>query len=246
MGRPGLAIASSADHFPVGASGLRCWLSWLPEGKETTHPMCFLATEGTGRVKLESVYCVRSTKVIRKEPDERATLLCGSKFSTPSSNPIDCAMQAARHGDPSASNLEFQIEPGISRTPTYTASSDMADKKAGRTRSFWEAAATMIAEACTNCSAPHRSKIREGHVKPSEDAHDVSTSRISSASSTSTSQHKSWPDQFSFQEICLATSNFSEQNKIGQGNFGTVYRGKLRDGSIIAIKRAKKVCGIIS
>jgi hypothetical protein len=24
---------------------LRCWLPWLPEGKETTHPMCFLATE---------------------------------------------------------------------------------------------------------------------------------------------------------------------------------------------------------
>ncbi|XP_051226658.1 calmodulin-binding receptor-like cytoplasmic kinase 2 isoform X2 [Lolium perenne] len=152
-------------------------------------------------------------------------------------------MQGARHGDLSASNLEFQIKPGISRTPTYTARSNMADKKARGTSSFWEAAATIIAGACANCFAPHRSKIREGHVKPSEDAHDVSTSsisRISSVSSTSTSQHKSWPDQFSFQEICLATSNFSEQNKIGQGNFGTVYKGKLRDGSIIAIKRAKK------
>uniref|UniRef100_A0ACD5XF95 Uncharacterized protein n=1 Tax=Avena sativa TaxID=4498 RepID=A0ACD5XF95_AVESA len=146
------------------------------------------------------------------------------------------------HGDLYGSSLEFQIEPGISRIPTYTARSSMADKKPRRTRSSWEAAAA-IAGACTNCFAPLQSKIREGHVKPSDDAHDVSTSsfsRISSARSTSTSQHKSWPDQFSFQEICLATSNFSEQNKIGQGNFGTVYRGKLRDGSIIAVKRAKK------
>lgn len=74
----------------------------------------------------------------------------------------------------------------------------------------------------------------------------IAVSRISSVSSTSTSQNKSWQDQFSFQEVCLATSNFSEQNKIGKGNFGTVYKAKLRDGSIIAVKRAKKVCGRMS
>src|SRR6266498_2745619 len=76
-------------------------------------------------------------------------------------------------------------------------------------------------------------------------------SRISSASSTSTnisrkigdnSQKKSWQEPFSFQEICIATSNFSEQNKIGLGNFGTVYKGRLRDGSLVAVKRATKVC----
>ena len=74
----------------------------------------------------------------------------------------------------------------------------------------------------------------------------MAVSRISSVSSTSTSQTKSWQDQFSFQEVCLATSNFSEQNKIGKGNFGTVYKAKLRDGSIIAVKRAKKVSGRLS
>jgi hypothetical protein len=39
----------------------------------------------------------------------------------------------------------------------------------------------------------------------------------------------------------MATSNFSEENKIGLGNFGTVYKGSLRDGSVIAVKRATKV-----
>ncbi|KAM0892786.1 hypothetical protein ACQ4PT_025547 [Festuca glaucescens] len=201
-------------------------------------------TDSTDELKLQklsSSFVFQVHKSYKeKEPDGRATLSCGSKFSTPSSNPIDCAMQAARHGDLSASNLEFQIEPGISRTPTYTA---RTDNKTRDTSLFWEAAAAMIAGACASCFAPRRSKIMEGHGKPSEDAEHVSTSsisRISSVSSTATSQHKSWPDQFSFQEICLATSNFSEENKIGQGNFGTVYKGKLRDGSIIAIKRAKK------
>jgi hypothetical protein len=37
------------------------------------------------------------------------------------------------------------------------------------------------------------------------------------------------------------TANFSEASKIGQGGCATVYRGKLRDGRIIAIKRTKKV-----
>ncbi|KAM3352602.1 hypothetical protein ACQJBY_024062 [Aegilops geniculata] len=159
-------------------------------------------------------------------------------------------MRAARHralstghgGDLPASNHEFQTDPVFSRTSTYTPPSSVPGEKARSRKSFREEAATMIAGAC-NCFAPRHSEIREGHVKPSEDARDVSTSsisRISSVSSTSTSQNKSWQDQFSFQEVCLATSNFSEQNKIGKGNFGTVYKAKLRDGSIIAVKRAKK------
>ncbi|MQL85013.1 hypothetical protein Taro_017525, partial [Colocasia esculenta] len=45
---------------------------------------------------------------------------------------------------------------------------------------------------------------------------------------------------FSITEIIKATGNFSTANIIGQGGFGTVYRGKLKDGSFIAIKRAKK------
>lgn len=46
---------------------------------------------------------------------------------------------------------------------------------------------------------------------------------------------------FSIDEIYKATSNFAIENKIGEGGFGTVYKGKLKNGSIAAIKRAKKV-----
>ncbi|XP_052186275.1 calmodulin-binding receptor-like cytoplasmic kinase 1 isoform X2 [Diospyros lotus] len=46
---------------------------------------------------------------------------------------------------------------------------------------------------------------------------------------------------FSIGEIYKATNNFSPANKLGQGGFGTVYKGKLKDGSLVAIKRAKKV-----
>lgn len=48
--------------------------------------------------------------------------------------------------------------------------------------------------------------------------------------------------KFTMEEILRATKNFSPSSKIGQGGFGTVYKGKLDDGSLVAIKRAKKVC----
>jgi len=36
------------------------------------------------------------------------------------------------------------------------------------------------------------------------------------------------------------TRNFSPSLKIGQGGFGTVYKGQLDNGQVVAIKRARK------
>ncbi|XP_035541414.1 cold-responsive protein kinase 1-like isoform X2 [Juglans regia] len=41
---------------------------------------------------------------------------------------------------------------------------------------------------------------------------------------------------YTFKELRVATNNFSPANKIGEGGFGSVYKGKLRDGSVAAIK----------
>ncbi|XP_047060666.1 cysteine-rich receptor-like protein kinase 44 [Lolium rigidum] len=42
---------------------------------------------------------------------------------------------------------------------------------------------------------------------------------------------------FDFEQLLAATNNFSEENKLGQGGFGAVYKGKLPDGLYIAVKR---------
>ncbi|XP_020242564.1 putative serine/threonine-protein kinase isoform X2 [Asparagus officinalis] len=41
---------------------------------------------------------------------------------------------------------------------------------------------------------------------------------------------------FSYKELCKATREFSPVNKVGKGGFGSVYRGTLKDGTVIAAK----------
>ncbi|KAJ7967625.1 Receptor-like protein kinase [Quillaja saponaria] len=43
--------------------------------------------------------------------------------------------------------------------------------------------------------------------------------------------------QFDFDKIKVATNNFSDENKLGQGGFGAVYQGRLYNGQDIAVKR---------
>ncbi|KAM1033406.1 hypothetical protein TB2_036392 [Malus domestica] len=43
--------------------------------------------------------------------------------------------------------------------------------------------------------------------------------------------------QFNFDTIRIATDDFSEANKLGQGGFGSVYKGRLLNGQDIAVKR---------
>jgi serine/threonine protein kinase len=45
------------------------------------------------------------------------------------------------------------------------------------------------------------------------------------------------PDVFSNSELKLATDNFNSQNIIGEGGYGPVYKGKLPDGRVIAVKQ---------
>jgi len=42
---------------------------------------------------------------------------------------------------------------------------------------------------------------------------------------------------FDFEQVLEATNNFSEENKLGQGGFGDVYKGQFAEGLEIAVKR---------
>ncbi|KAA8527146.1 hypothetical protein F0562_008625 [Nyssa sinensis] len=43
-------------------------------------------------------------------------------------------------------------------------------------------------------------------------------------------------NQYTYKELRMATDDFSPTNKIGEGGFGSVYKGRLKNGKIAAIK----------
>ncbi|KAJ4981875.1 hypothetical protein NE237_032712 [Protea cynaroides] len=49
--------------------------------------------------------------------------------------------------------------------------------------------------------------------------------------------------QFDFNTVLVATSNFADDNKIGEGGFGAVFKGKLPTGQEIAVKRLSRHSG---
>ncbi|XP_010438169.1 PREDICTED: probable LRR receptor-like serine/threonine-protein kinase At4g30520 [Camelina sativa] len=48
---------------------------------------------------------------------------------------------------------------------------------------------------------------------------------------------------FTFRELHVSTDGFSSKNILGAGGFGNVYRGKLGDGTMVAVKRLKDING---
>ncbi|XP_021314929.1 putative serine/threonine-protein kinase isoform X4 [Sorghum bicolor] len=42
--------------------------------------------------------------------------------------------------------------------------------------------------------------------------------------------------KYTYKELARATDNFNQSNKIGEGGFGSVYKGQLRNGTSIAVK----------
>ncbi|KAK6932399.1 Serine-threonine/tyrosine-protein kinase, catalytic domain [Dillenia turbinata] len=50
--------------------------------------------------------------------------------------------------------------------------------------------------------------------------------------------------QYDFETVKQATENFSDANKLGQGGFGAVYKGRIPNGPEIAVKRLSQKSGL--
>ncbi|CAA3030870.1 probable receptor-like serine threonine- kinase At4g34500 [Olea europaea subsp. europaea] len=76
--------------------------------------------------------------------------------------------------------------------------------------------------------------------KGSSESNESSTSRSESSSAMSAStdglSNIGWGRWYSLKELEIATNQFSDDNVIGEGGYGIVYRGVLHDGSVVAVK----------
>ncbi|PWA55678.1 hypothetical protein CTI12_AA423060 [Artemisia annua] len=55
--------------------------------------------------------------------------------------------------------------------------------------------------------------------------------------STGSTELLQGPETYSYNDLKVATNNFSDENKLGGGMFGEVYKGTLKDGDAVAIKK---------
>ncbi|KAJ9135525.1 hypothetical protein P3X46_032703 [Hevea brasiliensis] len=81
-------------------------------------------------------------------------------------------------------------------------------------------------------------EIGEGKPKQkkSGESDEASCSTSSDVSSMEAQQNIGWGRWYSLNELEIATRGFSEENVIGEGGYGVVYRGVLKDGSVVAVK----------
>ncbi|XP_047981324.1 calmodulin-binding receptor-like cytoplasmic kinase 2 [Salvia hispanica] len=137
----------------------------------------------------------------------------------------------------------------FSSASTTTSRRSAATATAVDTRNPFTAVARSIADALVACFTPPEPDNNNSTSTFNDSSASSSGSRQRRNSnqsiygSTNSSTHRREPGsmKFTIQEILKATKNFSPTLKIGQGGFGTVYKGHLEDGTIVAIKRAKKI-----
>lgn len=48
--------------------------------------------------------------------------------------------------------------------------------------------------------------------------------------------HLGWGHWYTLRELELSTNGFADENVIGEGGYGIVYRGILEDNSLVAVK----------
>ncbi|KAJ8645535.1 hypothetical protein MRB53_007283 [Persea americana] len=50
-----------------------------------------------------------------------------------------------------------------------------------------------------------------------------------------------WPEKFCYEESAIATTNFTDEKKLGEGGFGSVHKGYLRGlDRVVAVKKVSK------
>ncbi|WMV49312.1 hypothetical protein MTR67_042697 [Solanum verrucosum] len=142
-------------------------------------------------------------------------------------------------------------------TSTYSSTTTAISQKSNSSRNPVIFAVKSIAEAFASCFTPPEPKSSSTNFGDSDSfkapsvasdggrkkRHSSSSSRgrsIYGSENNSIHTKEAGSTKFNMEDIYKATKNFSPSLKIGQGGFGIVYKGCLPDGTVVAIKRAKK------
>ncbi|KAL8499947.1 hypothetical protein ACS0TY_019812 [Phlomoides rotata] len=139
-------------------------------------------------------------------------------------------------------------------TSTYSSVSTSSRRSASSTAtnstttSAVRNAARSVADALVACFSPPEPEKNSTNTFNDSSASSAGSRKrrisghgIYASSNDSTHTKEPGSVKFTIEEIRKATKNFSPSFKVGQGGFGTVYKGQLEDGTLVAVKRAKKI-----
>ncbi|GJP60486.1 hypothetical protein CLOP_g17701 [Closterium sp. NIES-67] len=104
------------------------------------------------------------------------------------------------------------------------------------------AAAAAAASAGVNAAGPSAGAAGAGAAGAGSAAgssHIGDVADVREASEEETSFDIQKVVEFSLADLVAATDGFAESNHLGQGSYGNVYRGRLKSGEVVAVKRAK-------
>lgn len=78
--------------------------------------------------------------------------------------------------------------------------------------------------------------VEVGNKKKKSEEEEQEESDDVSGKSSDVAVDMGWGRWYSLGELEIATRRFAEENVIGEGGYGIVYRGVLQDGSVVAVK----------
>ncbi|KAG2588883.1 probable LRR receptor-like serine/threonine-protein kinase RKF3 [Panicum virgatum] len=144
--------------------------------------------------------------------------------------PIYAGAKASPHGpaDPATAYCLFLLK----ANPPQSRSSGAAPWVYGA--AFGSLAAVLLlAAAAGSCFIVRQRRARAAAAALAADSRSKRSQAMESISASTTLI------KFTYDEIKAATDNFSRESIIGRGGFGNVYKGVLRDGTEVAVKRFK-------
>ncbi|KAJ6736526.1 hypothetical protein OIU85_018688 [Salix viminalis] len=110
----------------------------------------------------------------------------------------------------------------------------LQSRRGAKERNLFVSSLRVMRMRCLSCLNPHRNDIK---IDIEHDPRSISRCSHGPSEHGKNQSPEDGARSFTFRELAAATRNFKEDNLIGEGGFGRVYKGQLETGELVAVKQ---------